>query len=156
VINKLNSGDRALPVPRSRPLAPYFYDVFPDGVLSAKDAIYVINYLNGRGESEGEAVAGELSVRSAAVSAAQRWGLEDVSPKVASAEAGKRRDSAPGARLELQERARFLQSLDLLFARLDGNSGTLWEPDDMWQHRCERDLEEYLEQLLHILLDSTP
>ena len=115
VINNLNAnGVHTLPLDRPRPLTAPFLDVSRDGQVTPFDAVLVINYLNS-GEGEGERPA---TIADAAVTS---WTLVANSEILEPGTGDMRNDVVPvGVRAASSSLStNFLQSLDLLFAKLD-------------------------------------
>ena len=145
VINNLNAnGVHTLPLDRPRPLAPPFLDVSRDGQVTPFDALLVINFLN-KGSGNGE---GEISADSA-VPEATSWHIADMTtqePVVADLSA---KDQARDSRAtDSRQSSNFLQSLDLLFARLDIAQHTKTEESTVGRNdKSMGNLEEFLDSM---------
>jgi hypothetical protein len=153
VINEINRhGSRPLPRPSGSFAPPPYYDVNGDEYVSPIDALKVINHLN-RVEGEGEA-----DIRAgSAMPAATWWG------RVANNQAtefhlrGSLGDECSTGLRGDESRApsSFLQSLDLLYAQLNGVGHTeTWEPAAPDRDVLANDLEEFLAGLLALSADD--
>ena len=146
VINDLNAnGVHTLPLDRPRPLAAPFLDVSRDGQVTPYDALLVINYLNkGIGNGEGEHSA------NIAVPATAWWQIADtmaLEPVIAGLSAEKRSRESKAA--DSRQSSGFLQSLDLLFAKLDDSCRTVTSASTAARRDTPAgDLEEFLDSLL--------
>ena len=122
IINTLNFvGAHKLPTDRPRPLTDPFYDVNRDTFVSPVDALLVINYLN-RGGGEGEAGGTATSAKVASTWWPMAVNTETHEIGALDATAA---DHADSSRMCVSgQSTSILQSLDLLFAKLDEARGT--------------------------------
>ena len=151
VINALNGGQTgSLPNPEtSGQLPPYSYDTSGDDALLPIDALLVINHLNGIGEPKGEGEAGDVAARTTATTG--KWiGVANAATSESNAaDATSQVRSSPKTVLGSGQRTNFLQSLDLLFAKLDKpQSAAICESVISLKDRPAGDLEELLDSLL--------
>jgi hypothetical protein len=147
IVNALNRGEAGkLPVDRPRPLTTPFYDTNRDGFLSPIDALLVINYLN-RGGGEGEAD----NTGSSEIGATTWWTMaaNTETHELGSANVS-HEERVGGSRVEdSRPSTSVLQSLDLLFAKLDDAHGTKnCESTPSRREVSVGDLEEFLESML--------
>ena len=144
VINDLNAnGVHILALDRPRPLTAPFLDVSRDGQLTPFDALLVINYLNG-GEGEGERSA------DSAVPATTRLQVVDTTAKeLVGANLSAEKQSRETKGVDSRQSSNFLQTLDLLFAKLDEAQGTrTGESTVSHRDKPAGDLEVFLDGLL--------
>ncbi len=152
VINDLNAnGVHTLPLDRPRPLTAPFLDVSRDGQVTPFDAVLVINFLNG-GEGEGERA---VPVARADQTAAW-WPSADTATNVQAAPSPSTKDRPRASRTDgARESANFLQTLDLLYAKLDeALSATAGESVADRMDRPGGDLEKSLDSLLCDVADE--
>ena len=145
IINVLNStGSNILPVNRERPLSKPFLDVSDNGFVSPLDALLVINYLNGVG---GEGEDSPLVTKAVAATAAEWSDRENIeTPVFKFAEVSDQDSVVNGTADDSRESVNNLQSLDLLFAKLDKPQVTESRDSDISRREiCAGDLEEFLE-----------
>ena len=144
VINDLNAnGVHTLPADRPRPLTAPFLDVSRDGQVTPFDAVLVINFLNG-GEGEGEQSA------DSAVPAAAWWQIADTAAQEpVGADLSVEKQSRESKVADSCQSSNFLQSLDLLFAKLDDSPRTTTgEAVAARRDTATGDLEEFLDGML--------
>ena len=152
VINELNAnGSYKLALDRARPLAIPFLDVNCDGYVSPLDALLVINDLNGGGSGEGESPA------TIANAAATSWTFA-VNSEMYEPGGGDMSDEAGPVGVKVASSGpstRFLQSLDLLFAKLDQPQATKTrEPVVSRRDMPTGDLEEFLDSMRNGVADD--
>ena len=145
-INELNRNSTyRLPAERARPLTKPFYDVNYDGYISPIDALLVINYLN-RGGGEGEAdgmAAGETGAMTG-------WSPDAKTDSQVGTTKANRTQRLRGVTADdPPQSANVLQSLDLVFAKLDDDHRTKTRESSLRHRRMNAgDLEEFLEGML--------
>ncbi|MHB8954814.1 MAG: RHS repeat-associated core domain-containing protein [Pirellulaceae bacterium] len=148
VINELNlNGSHRLPTDRPRPLTKPFVDVNRDGKVSPLDALLVINYLNLDEGGEGESAQVTTSERT--ITTWSPTGASAGTSKPGAAN-GDDEDRADETRVRDSSRSsRFLQSLDLLFAKLDETQPfATREPAAGRRDVHAEDLEAFLDSML--------
>ena len=143
VINYLNNEHQSDGLPDQPMDVPQFVDVNDDGSCTPIDALLVINFLNG-GEGEGEQSADN------AVPAATWWQAADTTaqkPVGADLSATVREGASRGH--DSRPSSNVLQSLDLLFAKLDDSHRTrTGEATASRRDTTTGDLEEFLDGML--------
>jgi hypothetical protein len=146
VINVLNSEHEVdLPTDRPRPLTPPFLDVSRDGQLTPFDALLVINFLNeGSGNGEGESPKANVG------SATTWWqSVDATAQEPAGAHLSAEKHSRDWRAEDPRQSASILQSLDLLFAKLDDAHRTrTGEAAAARRDTPAGDLEEFLDGML--------
>ena len=151
-INSLNrDGTRQLPLDRARPLTAPFYDTNRDGFLSPIDALLVINHLNRFGSGEGEADRGPTS----AMAVSRWWTVPANAAEPKPAEARDKEPTRGVTSVDSGQSMTVLESLDLLFARLDQAHGA--DNRNTIPVRTEflaGDLDEFLEGLPGLDVDE--
>ena len=154
VINVLNSiGGHKLPTPPTPDDSPPpYFDVTGDESVSPLDALIVINYLN-RGGGEGE--AGDTAT--SAIAATTWWPMaaNTEMPEVKAANVTADERATDSRADHSRPSTTFLQSLDLLFAKLDDAQGTkTGEPAASRRVTNTGDLEEFLDSMLNGIADE--
>jgi hypothetical protein len=147
VINELNRhGSRKLMPPSGNVAPPPYYDVNGDYYVSPIDVLLIINHLTragGEGEADDSATSGTAATTSWAMVANAE------SPEVAVLNATAKERAGDSRADDSRASTRFLESLDLLYARLDEAKGAkMWEPGLSRRDALSDDLTEFLESLL--------
>ncbi len=145
IINQLNSGSEGVTrlVPSDVEIFQPFHDVNGDHQLSPFDALLVINFLN---SGEGE---GEHSADIAVPAAAQRQVADTTVQEPVGTNLSAEKQSRESKAVDSRQSASVLQTLDLLFAKLDDSQRTrTGESAATRKDNHSGDLEEFLDGML--------